>query len=150
MNLNVYRVRESAILPNRAHETDAGMDVFYCPPENKGGELEFFPGDSKVLETGLKIEVPRGYMLQVMNKSGIASKQQLIAGACVVDSGYDGEIFVNLQNIGMSLRYINPGQKIAQLVLIPVEIPTLNEIKEDSIYGGSTSRGDGGFGSTGV
>ena len=85
-----------------------------------------------------------------MNKSGIASKQQLVTGACVVDEGYDGEIFVNLQNIGANVQYIEPGQKIAQGVFVRIEKPSLIEIGEDRVYGVTTSRGSGGFGSTGV
>jgi len=149
MRLRVFRVRETAKLPKRAHTTDAGMDLFYCPSGDKG-DVEFFPGDSNVLETGLKIEVPTGHMLQIMNKSGIASKKQLVTGACVVDSGYDGEVYVNLQNIGLSIEYLTPGQKIAQAVLVPIIIPEVVEIREDNVYGGRTDRGDGGFGSTGA
>lgn len=146
--LNVFRVRDTAKLPQRAHPTDAGMDLFYCP-EHHDGWLSIKPGGSAVLETGLKIEVPNGFMLQIMNKSGVASKRQLVTGACVVDNGYDGEIFVNLQNIGTLPQVLEPGQKIAQAVLIPISIPQLNEIDSDSIYDTKTDRGSGGFGSTG-
>lgn len=148
MEIKVFKLRADAKLPLRAHESDAGMDLFYCP-EDVNKEIEFFPGDSFLLETGLKIQVPKGHMLQIMNKSGIASKKQLVTGACVIDSGYDGEIFVNLQNAGMSIEHIQPGQKIAQAVLIPIEIPHLIEIGEDKVYEEPTSRSDGGFGSTG-
>jgi dUTP pyrophosphatase len=96
------------------------------------------------------MEVPSGCMLQIMNKSGIATKTQLITGACVVDEGYDGEIFVNLQNIGKDIQFIEPGQKIAQGVFVRIEKPALRMIEEDNIYGEETSRGSGGFGSTGV
>ena len=85
-----------------------------------------------------------------MNKSGVASKMQLITGACVVDEGYDGEVFINLQNIGKTNQYIEPGQKIAQGVFVKIEKPQLWEIEDDNIYGRNTSRGEGGFGSTGV
>ena len=146
--LNVYRTRDTAKMPARAHPTDAGMDLFYCP-EHHNGWLSIKPGGSAVLETGLKIEVPSGFMLQIMNKSGVASKKQLVTGACVVDNGYDGEIFVNLQNIGTQPQVVEPGQKIAQAVLIPISIPTLNEVPDDNIYNQKTSRGDGGFGSSG-
>ena len=88
-------------------------------------------------------------MLQVMNKSGVASKKSLITGACVVDEGYTGEVFVNLHNIGSSPQFIEPGQKIAQGVLVRIEKPILWEIGEDSIYGTETSRGSGALGSTG-
>jgi len=148
MKLKVYKTRETAKLPLRAHAADAGMDLFYCPPEHSGW-LSIKPTGSTLLETGLKIEVPPGHMLQIMNKSGLASRDQVVTGACVVDSGYDGEIFVNLQNIGSRPKVFEPGQKIAQAVLIPIVIPTIEEIDHDSIYGGQTSRGDGALGSTG-
>ena len=144
----VYKVRPEAKIPLRAHKNDAGMDFFYCPSENDMKVLE--PGTTTLLETGVKVEVPPGCMLQIMNKSGIASKQQLVTGACVVDEGYDGEIFVNLQNIGANVQYIEPGQKIAQGVFVRIEKPSLIEIGEDKVYGVTTSRGSGGFGSTGV
>ena len=81
--VKVYRVRATAKLPTRAHRTDAGMDFFYCPDSEDSVTIS--PGESRLLPTGLKMEVPRGCMLQVMNKSGIASKKQLVTGACVVD-----------------------------------------------------------------
>tara|TARA_B100000519_G_C13955201_1_gene302625 strand:- start:19 stop:477 length:459 start_codon:yes stop_codon:yes gene_type:complete len=146
--LNIYKVRPTAKLPVRAHPTDAGMDIFYCPEEHSGW-LSIKPGGTTLLETGLKISVPEGHMLQIMNKSGIATKKQLVTGACVVDSGYDGELFVNLHNIGTTAQVIEPGQKIAQAVLIPLCIPQIKEIPTDSIYDKETSRGTGGFGSTG-
>jgi len=146
--VKVYRTRPSASMPLRAHTTDAGMDFFFAPSEGVAARVK--PSQSVLLETGVKVEVPPGCMLQIMNKSGIATKTQLITGACVVDEGYDGEIFVNLQNIGEDIQYIEPGQKIAQGVFVRIEKPALQEIEEDNIYGSSTSRGSGGFGSTGA
>jgi len=147
LKVNVYKVRNTAKIPVRSHNTDAGMDLFFCPEERSS--VTIAPGESVLLSTGLKIQVPVNHMLQVMNKSGIASKKQLIAGACVVDEGYDGEIFVNLQNIGTQFTTIEPDQKIAQGVFVKIERPSLYEIKEDKIYGQKTSRGDGALGSTG-
>jgi len=149
MKLKVYRIRNTAKLPDRAHDNDAGMDLFYCP-EDPGLSLVIPKGASALLQTGVKIGVPSGHMLQVMNKSGIATKRQLVVGACVVDSGYNGEIFVNLQNIGPKTQLVEPGQKIAQAVLVPVIIPKLEEISQDAVYESATSRDTGGFGSTGV
>ena len=89
-------------------------------------------------------------MLQIMNKSGIASKKHLITGACVVDEGYTGEIFVNLHNIGKRPETITTGQKIAQGVFVRIEKPFLFEVEEsDNIYDTSTERGSGALGSTG-
>ena len=149
MNIvKVFKTRPEAKIPNRAHATDAGMDFFFCPVDNSHQGVE--PGRSVLLETGIKMQVPSGCMLQIMNKSGIASKTQLITGACVVDEGYDGEIFVNLQNIGQETQYVSPGQKIAQGVFVQIQSPLLIEIEEDNIYNGQTDRGSGALGSTGV
>ena len=148
--VRVFKIRPEAKIPVRAHKTDAGMDFFFCPSDPKLVQRRINAGESAVLETGVKVEVTPGCMLQVMNKSGVATKTQLITGACVVDEGYDGEIFINLQNIGKLVQYIQPGQKIAQGVFVRIEKPQLHEIPEDSVYGVSTSRGAGGFGSTGV
>tara|TARA_B100000927_G_scaffold208808_1_gene169740 strand:+ start:156 stop:617 length:462 start_codon:yes stop_codon:yes gene_type:complete len=145
--VKVFRVHTQAKLPKRAHPTDAGLDFFYCPEDNIN--ITIPPMTSALLGTGLKIEVPPACMLQVMNKSGIASKRSLVAGACVVDRGYDGEIFVNLHNIGKEPQTILPGQKVAQGVFVHISTPGLVEINEDSIYGTTTSRGAGALGSTG-
>lgn len=154
MNLKFYRMRTNAKLPVRAHRTDAGMDLFYCPNGNRGvctedsGDYWIPARGSSLVSTGLKTEIPEGYMLEIKNKSGIASKRQLVVGACVVDPGYDGEIYVNLHNIGVETQKIKPGDKIAQAVLVPIVHCGIEETTEDNLNNGS-SRGDGGFGSTG-
>lgn len=150
MILKVSKTHEEAILPSRSNPSDAGADVFWCPPKRIGTRLS--PGDSKLFSTGLKIEVPTGYMLEVKNRSSMAAKKSLVVGACVVDSGYSGEIFVNLHNIGNEEVEVNPGDKIAQLVLIPViqwrslEVPE-NELYRDNVT--ISNRGAGALGSTG-
>ncbi len=150
--MKVYRLRKDAKLPVRAHKTDAGMDLFYCPTKlNHDLYDEGFgipPGTSKLIPTGLKFEVPENHMLEIKNKSGIAFKRQLVVGACVVDSGYDGEVYVNLHNIGTGSQVIEPGEKIAQAVLIPIVTCDVEEVEED-VLNESTTRGEGGFGSTG-
>ena len=145
--VRVFRTRPAAKLPVRAHRTDAGMDFFFCPVE--GSAVRVSPGQSVLLETGIKMEVPSGCMLQIMNKSGVASKRHLVTGACVVDEGYTGEIFVNLHNIGTDVEFIEPGQKVAQGVFVRIDKPEFLEIQEDNIYGTTTSRGAGALGSTG-
>ena len=157
MKLKFYKIRTDAKLPVRAHSIDAGMDLFYCPDPNQDpdcfwkpeGEYRIPPGESCLVPTGLKVVVPENYMLEVKNKSGIAHKQKLIVGACVVDPGYTGEVFVNLHNIGGSTRIIAPGQKIAQAVLLPVVTCGIEETAEDPSQM-NTSRNSGGFGSTGL
>ena len=152
--IKFFRMREGAKLPHRVHHADAGMDVFYCPngdAEDKLYEIEEFwipPKTSRLLPTGLKVEVPYGYMLEIKNKSGIASKRQLVVGACVIDPGYDGEIYINLHNLGSETQVLKPGEKIAQAVLIPVVHCCIEEVFEDNLNPYS-SRGGDGFGSTG-
>ena len=154
MNLRFYRLRSGAKLPVRAYPTDAGMDLFYCPNENEKDKLsdttDFWipPKESRVLPTGLKVEVPKGFMLEIKNKSGIASKRQLLVGACIVDPGYNGEVFINLHNLGPESQIIKSGEKIAQAVLIPIIHCSVLEVPHDYLNLGS-DRGEGGFGSTG-
>lgn len=146
-SVKVFRLRKTSKLPDRAHATDAGMDFFFCPSVGDHALIE--PGQSVVLETGVKVEVPEGHMLQIMNKSGIASRRSLLTGACVVDRGYDGEIFINLHNVGVSPQVISQGDKLAQGVFVKISTPSVVEISEDLIYDSPTDRGSGGFGSTG-
>ena len=143
--VKVFRIRETAKIPERAHRTDAGMDLFFAP-EN-GESVTIQPGQSIILGTGLKASVP--IMLQVMNRSGMAAKNSLVVGAHCVDRGYDGEVFVNLQNIGQQPQTIAPGVKVAQGVFIPVSMPIMVEINEDQVYPRPTERGSGALGSTG-
>ena len=145
--MRVFKTRPEAKLPHRAHANDAGMDFFFTPETKKPVLLE--PGQSAVLQTGLKVEVPQGFMLQIMNKSGVASKRSLLTGACVVDHGYTGEIFINLHNVGRETQMIEPGRKLAQGVFIQVHNFVLDLIEEDDIYGTATDRGHGTLGSTG-
>ena len=130
------------------------MDLFYCPNEEKKlydctNSYHIPPRASRIVPTGLKVEVPYGHMLEIKNKSGIASKRQLLVGACVVDCGYNGEVFVNLHNIGHVTQVIKPGDKIAQAVLIPISHCKIEEVSQD-ILNYSSTRGGDGFGSTGV
>ena len=151
MKLRVYKIRETAKLPIRAHAADAGIDLFYCPDRDHalyGMDYCVHASESKIVPTGIKVEVPYGYMLEIKNKSSVAAKKQLLVGACVVDSGYDGEVFVNLHNVGAESRVILPGQKIAHGVLIPVEPCVVVECGADTLNENST-RGDGALGSTG-
>ena len=154
MNLKVYKIRPGARLPLRVHKLDAGMDLFYCPNGERARAildegLAIGARESVLVPTGLKVEVPYGHMLEVKNKSGIASKRQLIVGACVVDPGYDGEVYVNLHNIGLKTQYIKAGDKIAQAVLTPVIHCGVEEVETDKFINFHSTRGAGGFGSTG-
>lgn len=151
MKVRVQRLHGNAKLPVRAHPTDAGMDLFFCPvpqPELDSQIETVLPFGSSVLPTGLKIEVPEGYMLEIKNKSGIASKRGLLVGACVVDRGYTGEIFVNLHNVTHRNQTLHAGDKIAQAVFVKVET-SVKLVESECIYDDETSRGEGALGSTG-
>ena len=144
--------RPMAKPPERANPSDAGLDVFYSPQEaDLAKRLTVHPGEGLVIPTGLRFGVPHGYMLEVKNRSSVAAKRSLIVGACVVDSGYDGEVFVNLHNIGKQLQIIEPYEKIAQLVMIPVVHFRAVENIAGHLYGHPmtiSTRGDGALGST--
>ena len=151
MKVRVQKLHDNAKLPVRAHPTDAGMDLFFCPAprDDIPKQVEsVLPHGSSLFPTGLKIEVPEGYMLEIKNKSGIASKRGLLVGACVVDRGYTGEIFVNLHNPSDRTQTIHAGQKIAQAVFVKIR-EDIEIIESENIYDKETSRGDGALGSTG-
>ena len=151
MILEYAKIREDVKTPSRANPSDAGLDVFYCPEDIESVKA-IVPGGNKILETGLTFGVPHGYMLQVMNRSGMAAKRSLVVGAHCIDSGYEGEVFIDLHNIGIEEQIINPGDKIAQLVLVPVVSFRATERSNGSLYAASitiSNRGDGSLGSTG-
>ena len=152
MILEYYSMPHAKHKPVRANPSDAGLDLKYNP--DVGSQpVSIEPGQSMILGTGLKFGVPHGYMIQIMNRSGNAAKKQLMVGACVVDSGYNGEVFVNLHNIGHKTQTISPGDKIAQAVVIPVVPARFVETSNDNLYDWSpitiSGRGDGALGSTG-
>lgn len=133
--------------PNRAHKQDAGMDLFV---PNDFAPITLKIGESVLIPSGIKMEVPDNYMVKIFNKSGVASKKGLIVGAEVVDAGYAGIIHINLHKVSGDPVTINPGDKIAQAIVIPIETPDLVEVQENELYGGKeTERAAGGFGSTG-
>lgn len=128
-----------AVMPTRAHETDAGLDLY-------SREFEIIEaGESYFFDTGVHIEIPAGYVGMVKAKSGLNVKHNLTCTG-VVDAGYTGSIGVMLYNHNpMESVMISKGQKIAQFVIMPIETPELEQVEslED------TERGSGGFGSTG-
>lgn len=142
MKLKIKKLNQDAIIPNYAHITDSGMDLYSI--EDK----IIRPNETALIKTGLKIELPPNTEAQIRPKSGIALKNSVtvLNTPGTIDEGYTGEIQVILINHGERLYKVNKGEKIAQLVIMPVirvEIEQVNELIE-------TSRGVGGFGSTGL
>ena len=150
MILEYARTHPNAHDPQRANPSDAGLDVFYSP-ENQQQAVSLNPGESRAIPTGLRFGIPHGYMLEVKNRSSVAAKQSLLVGACVVDSGYDGEVFINLHNVGKRPQFIKPGDKIAQVVMVPVVHFRAVQSTSGDLYRNPitiSDRGDGALGST--
>ena len=151
MIIQYQRLDEYVKHPTRSNPSDAGLDVY----ANLRDPMVIEPGESAIIPTGLRFGIPHGYMLQVMNRSSVAAKRSLIVGAHVVDSGYDGEVFINLHNVGTELQQVKFGQKIAQLVMIPVVHFRALEEADGLIYDDRqpitiSDRGEGALGSTGA
>jgi dUTP pyrophosphatase len=153
MILEYYMLRGEDFPPLRANPSDAGLDLRWCPQEPSESALAIHAGESILVPTGCKFAIPHGYMMEIKNKSGIAYKRQLLVGSCVVDSGYDGEVFVNLHNIGTETQYLEPGDKVAQAVVIPVVHARFVATGNPNIYDWYpitiSERGAGALGSTG-
>jgi dUTP pyrophosphatase len=119
---------------------------FYVHDDFKATKV--WPGKSVLIPSGVKAQVPEGYALIAFNKSGIATKQGLIVGACVVDEDYEGEIHIHMMNVEDKVIDIIPGQKLVQFVLVPVNYQNVEIVNE--LPKRQSERGEGGFGSTGL
>ncbi len=142
--LKVKKVRPEAKVPVRATEGSAGMDLSACISE----EITINPGDLKLIPTGIAIELPSsGYVAYIFARSGLGIKHGICLsnGVGVVDSDYRGEVCVGLCNVSSESYTIEPGERVAQMVISPVSLMPVAEVEELS----DTSRGAGGFGSTG-
>ena len=140
MLIKFQKILDDAIIPHYAHPGDAGMDVFSAE------ETIIKAGERKSVRTGVKMELPEGFVGLVWDKSGLALKNGIKTMAGVIDSGYRGEIGIVLINLGQSDFKIEKGQKIAQMLVQKVERMEIKETKELS----ETKRGEGCFGSTGL
>lgn len=127
-----------AILPTRAHPMDAGLDLY------AKNNAVIRPGSWAQFDTGVHVAIPEGYVGMVTSKSGLMSKEGLTSRG-TIDCGYTGSIRVVLFNHGTNKTIIKKGQKISQLVVMPIITPELEVV--DSLE--DTERGSGGFGSTG-
>lgn len=140
--LRVKKLHEDAKLPTYANQWgDSGADVFSI------NDYILQPGERKLIQTGIAVICPDGYECQVRSKSGLALKQGLMVlnSPGTVDNGYRGEVGVILYNSSNEIRVIQKGDKVAQIVICPVSQAVIMEVNELD----ETSRGEGGFGSTG-
>ncbi len=139
----VKRLREDAVLPRRGSADAAGADLSACI----AATLTISPQETAFVPTGISVEIPRGFVGLVFARSSVASKRDLAPAnkVGVIDSDYRGEILVALHNHGTAPRSIEPGERIAQLVIVPYLAADFQEADALS----DTARGAGGFGSTG-
>ena len=153
MILQYHMIHDNVHPPTRSNPSDAGLDLRWSPADSSVTALRIEPGESILVPTGLRFAIPHGYMMEIKNRSSMAAKRQLLVGACVVDSGYDGEVFVNLHNIGQDWQTIEPGDKVAQAVIVPVVHARFVASEDPNIYDWYpitiSNRGDGALGSTG-
>ena len=139
----VKKLNEKAVLPTYGSEFSAGADLYAVIEET----VEFQPNETKLISTGLAMEIPEGYAGLIYARSGLASKRGLAPAnkVGVIDSDYRGEVMVALHNHSDKIQKIEPLERIAQLVVTPFLKAQFFEAKEL----GETERGEGGFGSTG-
>ena len=140
MKVKVKRINAAARLPVYQHLGDAGMDLFAAE------EVKLGPGEVMAVPTGIKMAIPDGYVGLIWDKSGL-SLQGVHRLAGVVDAGYRGEVKVVMVNLGREPYVFKQGQKVAQMLIQPVEAVELVDAGEADLD--ETSRGSGGFGSTG-
>ena len=142
VRLEIKKVRAGAVVPARAYAGDAGMDLAACE------RVELRPGARALVPTGLAVAIPDGYAGYVQPRSGLAAKHgiSIVNTPGLVDSGYRGELLVNLVNHDeMEPFVVEPGMRIAQLVILPVPAVELVEVDELP----DSERGADGFGSSG-
>ena len=143
INFKFKKIRDVKT-PTRGTEFSAGLD-FYIP--NDVDKVVVQPGKDVFIASGIKIDMMcQPVALIVFNKSSIAVKYNLTVGACVVDSDYQGEIFIHLFNNGDKIVTLTPGQKITQLIAVPIYYPEM--IETDDLFLTETTRKNGCLGST--
>jgi dUTP pyrophosphatase len=141
IELSIQRLRPDAVVPGRAYNGDAGLDLSSCE------RVELAPGERALVPTGLAVAIPEGYAGFVQPRSGLATKHgiSIVNTPGLVDSGYRGELLVNLVNTDKRDAFVvEPGMRIAQLVILP--IPELELVEVDELP--ESERGVRGFGSS--
>ena len=143
MKINIKKLNENAIVPTYGSPFSAGADLYAC----EEGDVVIAAGETKLVHTGLALEIPEGLVGLIYARSGLASKRGLAPAnkVGVIDSDSRGEIMVALHNHGLSDQTVAVGERIAQIVFTPYVSADFDLVDELS----DTVRGEGGFGSTG-
>lgn len=142
MELRIAKLKPDATLPTRAHEGDAGLDLYSCEPARLG------PGERWGVGTGVTVEIPDGHAGLVLPRSGLAREHgiALVNSPGLIDAGYRGEVRVLLLNTDPAETFrIEVGDRIAQLVISPIALA--EPVEADALS--ESARGGGGFGSSG-
>jgi len=144
MELKVKKMRDNSILPTRGDSKAAGIDLYACIDK----PVTILPNATVMIPSGIACEFPEGYFGLMLPRSSVGVKRKLTLAntAGVIDESFRGEIMMAFKNNGDVYQTIEPGERLAQLILLPYF--TYNIVETDSLS--TTERGDGGFGSTGV
>ncbi len=143
MKIMIKKEREGAIIPTYGNPGAAGSDLYACTK----APVEILPGETVSVPSGVSMAIPEGFVGLVFARSSLGTKRGVAPAnkVGVIDSDYRGEIFISLHNHGRSAAVIDPGERVAQLAVIPVVQAVFSETDELP----ETARGAGGFGSTG-
>lgn len=139
LKIKIKRLQPEAKVPTFAHPGDAGMDLYSAE------RVEIPPGERVKIKTGIAVALPEGYAGLWWDKSGLSNNHGLKILGGVLDAGYRGELLVGLVNLSRETYVVEKGDKVTQMLVQKVEQPEIEEVTEL----GETSRGAGGFGSTG-
>lgn len=132
-----------AFEPIRAHSDDAGLDL------RTPIDILLHSGQSIVIDTGIHVEIPKGFVGMLKSKSGLNVKHGIVSEG-VIDHGYTGSIIAKLYNLSKEAHFFEAGDKITQLVIMPIITPEIEIVDTvNDFYGGQSERADGGFGSSG-
>ena len=140
MIIQIKKLADDATIPTKSNISDAGWDLY-----SSGMATIVYSGERKLISTDISIAIPDGYCGLIWPRSGLSVNSGIDILAGVIDSGYRGEVKVCMLNTSDTLVHIHPGDRIAQLIIQKVEDVSFTEVKNLD----DTSRGDGGFGSTG-
>lgn len=144
MEIKIKKLNQNAVIPTRGSASAAGCDLYACTDK----PIAISAGETVKIGTGLAIAVPEGFFGAIFARSGLATKKGLRPSNCVgvADSDYRGEYIVALHNDSSVTQIVEPGERIAQLIILPYWITDFKEVEELD----ETERGAGGFGSTGT
>lgn len=149
MEVKISKINESVETPSKKNIGDAAYDLHFYSKNHSHIIIE--PGECALLDTGLRFHFPSEYVMEIKNRSGMAAKRGLIVGACIVDSSFTGNVFVNLWNISKEHQRIEPNERIAQAIFYKVENILFSEVNnaEYTTLTSHSTRQDGALGSTG-